>query len=272
MNPPALSVLGAFLARDARREFSYPAALALSLFSIFFQVVLWFYTARFVGGSIPKGSVAGGDYFSYVIFGWAWMQYLQVSLFSFASNLREEQLAGTLEMLLAAPEREELLILSLAAWDYLWQTFLIAVFLGVASLFGLRWNISSGGLLPALGLALLTLAVYIGVGLIGAAWTIAWKKGTAVAIAVSGMATLFGGVLYPAEILGPRLSLVAKFVPATWVNHGLRATLLAGGGFADVAGDFVALGIFAALTVPLGFFLFRRAIEGARRRGDLTGY
>jgi len=264
-------ILGAFLVRDAKRELSYPMTVALSLFGMLFQVALWYYTAQFVGPTLPAGSVVGGDYFSFIIFGFAWIQYLQVSLFSFASNLREEQLAGTLEMLLATPEREERLILSLSAWDYLWQTFLIAGYLVIATLFGVRWN-AGGGWAPGAAIFVLTLVVYVGIGLVAAAYTIAFKKGTAVAIAAASLTTIFGGVLFPPEILGPRLSLVSKIVPASYVNHGLRTALLAGGGWRDVSGDLLALVIFAIAVFPLGIWLFRRAVRGARQRGDLTGY
>lgn len=269
MNPVPMVV--GFLSRDARREFSYPVNVLVQAFALFFTVVLWHFTARFVA---PPSSAAipGGDWFSFVVLGWAWLQYLQVSLFSFASNLREEQLAGTLEMLLSTPRREEGLILSLALWDYLWQTTQIALLLGMASLFGLRWNVAAAGLLPAALLLLLTVAVYVGVGLFAAAFTVAFKKGTSLAIFASSASILFGGVLYPAEVLGPRLAKLAAVVPATYVNHGLRAVLLGGGGFPDVTRDLAALALFAALLLPAGLLAFRVAVERSRRRGDLASY
>jgi ABC-2 type transport system permease protein len=269
---PRLSILRAFLVRDARRELSYPANLLLTFFSGVFTVVIWFFTVRFAGASIPREKIVGGDWFSFVLFGWAFLQYLQVSLFTFASNLREEQVAGTLEMLLATPEREETIVLSLAAWDYLWQTFQIAVLLSIATMFGLHWSFVPAGLLPAALLVLLTLAVYVGIGLVAAAWTIHFKKGAAVSVVASAAATIFGGVVFPPETLGPRLSMVSKLVPATWVNHGLRTTLLAGGSWREVGGDFAALTIFAILSLPAGLILFRFALEGARKRGDLASY
>lgn len=264
-----LRVLFAVLERDFRRELSYPMSFAMALFGIVFQVALWRFTARFLGGGAKSASLPGGDWFSFVIVGWAFLQYLQVSLFTFSQSLREEQLAGTLELLLAAPQPEGRLVLALAAWDYVWQSVTIAVFLGIATLFGLRWNL--GGLLPAVAAIAATLAAYVGIGLLSAAYTITWKKGAAVSMAASSLATLFGGVLYPVEALG-RLEWVSRFVPATYVGRALRSVLLAGGGFAEIAGDLAALALFAAVLLPTGLLAFRKSIARAKRNGTLGAY
>jgi ABC-2 type transport system permease protein len=265
----ALRVVLAVLARDAKKEISYPMTVAMGLVGLLVQATLWRYTARFVGAAVPSASIPGGDWFGFVVVGWAFLRYLQVSLFTFSQSLREEQLAGTLELLLSSPQPEGRIVVALGAWDYVYQTISIAIFLGIASLFGVQWNF--GGVLPAAAAIAATLAAYVGIGLLSAAFTITWKKGTALAVAASSLATLFGGVIYPVETLG-RLEWVSRLVPATYVARSLRTVLLAGGGFREIASDLGALALFAAVLLPAGFVAFRASVERAKRNGTLGAY
>jgi len=61
----------------------------------------------------------GGDYFSFVLIGIAFSDYLGVGLGSFAGTIREGQMLGTLEAMLVTPTRVHSIILFSSIWQFL---------------------------------------------------------------------------------------------------------------------------------------------------------
>lgn len=232
-------------------------------------MALWRFTAGWAG-AVPTG-IPGADWFSFVVVGWAFLKYLEVSLFSFGQALREEQLSGTAELLLSSPQRETTVVLALSAFDYVRKSVVVALFLAVATLFGVQWRIGAGGIATAFLALGLTLGAYVGIGLLTAAFTVTFKKGNALAVAATAVTTLFGGVLYPVESLG-RLAPVSSLIPTTWAGRALRSILLGGAGVGDVARELLVLALFAALLLPAGAAAIRLAVARAKRNGSLGSY
>ena len=83
---------------------SYRLKFILNIGGIFLSTVMYFFLSRLIGKGIDNQLVPyGGDYFSFVLIGIAFTDYLAVSLGSFAGQIRNAQLHGTLEALLVTP-------------------------------------------------------------------------------------------------------------------------------------------------------------------------
>ncbi len=146
-HPPTLfQVLPAFFKRDLIQEASYRVSFFLQFFNVFFTVLIFYFISTLVGeAASPYLTQYGGDYFSYVLIGIAFLGYFSTGLSSFSNSLRYAQTTGTLEAMLTTPTSLSAIILSSSLWDYSVTTLRVVVYLLVGVLF-LRIDFSASQL------------------------------------------------------------------------------------------------------------------------------
>jgi ABC-2 type transport system permease protein len=267
----ALTVLAAFLRRDFRINISYRASFALEGFSTLFALALFFYLSRVVDESqFSTSQGLSGGYFGYAAVGLLVVTIIQVTLSSFSLKLREEQTTGTFEALMATPASPWLVVLSSALYDLLRATVSGLVLLAVAvAVFGLNLDLDPGSIAIAAAALVGSLGLLASLGIAVAAFTVVWKRTTALAgMVVTGL-SLLAGVYFPIEVLPSPLEEVAAALPFTWGLDVLRASLL--GGDVDPA---QLAGLFAAAVVamPPALVGFTLAVKRARSTGTLSQY
>ena len=85
---------------------SYKLSFAFQLSSIWLSLLVFYFLAKLINPAISSDlEPYGGDYFSFVIIGTAFVGYLNVGLDSFSRSIREAQLMGTLEAVLVTRTR-----------------------------------------------------------------------------------------------------------------------------------------------------------------------
>jgi len=266
-----LSVLGAFLRRDFRINISYRASFALELLSTLFLLALFFYLSRVVDDAeLASGQDLGGGYFGYAVVGLALLSIVQVSLSSFSRKLNEEQQSGTFEALMATPVSPSLIVLASAVYELLRATFSALVLIAAAvAVFGLRLQVDPASIGIAVVALVGCLGLFASLGVAVAAFTVVFKRTTALlGMVITGLA-LLGGVYFPIEVFPDPLEQIANALPFTWGLDVLRASLL--GGDVDPA---QLAGLFgsAALLLPLALLGFGVAVRRARQTGTLAQY
>ena len=122
----AMRILGAFTAIGFRTATAYPANFALSQIQPLFQILVFFFVAKLVTRSGPS---VGGDYFTFVVLGWAGIQMLQAGLGSFSSEVNTAVQQGRFEMLLVEPIRWRLLPFGLVQWPIIQKSASVAFLL-----------------------------------------------------------------------------------------------------------------------------------------------
>ena len=151
----------AFLRRDLRLQLSYRFAFFLQFFNVFFGIFMFRFLSLLVGDSAaPYLADYGGDYFAFVLIGLAFSGSFGVGLRSFASNLRDAQITGTLEAMLMTPSRLSTIILSSGIYDYGFITFQVLVYLALGALI---FNVQLKGNFAA-ALVILALTIVAGNG------------------------------------------------------------------------------------------------------------
>ena len=111
-----MSKLLAFLKRDLRAELSYRFSFLFNVLAVFLEIASYYFLARFIGTAVPGLGLYGDDYFAFVLVGVALHHFLATALAAFSRSIRESQLAGTLEALLATQSSLPTIILSSAAY------------------------------------------------------------------------------------------------------------------------------------------------------------
>ena len=91
----------AFFRRDVAIARSYRMAFLLEILEAFFGVATFYYLSRFVSNDeLVRVLPAKSDYFAFALVGFAFFDYLTVSLSAFDNSIVEAQRNGTLEAML----------------------------------------------------------------------------------------------------------------------------------------------------------------------------
>ncbi len=264
--------LFAFVKRDFLSDVSYRFAFFFNLASILFSVLTFFFIAKLFSHSVnPYLNEYGGRYFPFVLIGIAFSGYLTAGLRGFSDALRNEQLIGTLEMILLTPTRLSTMLISQTLWKFLQATLNIFLYLIIGVLF-LQVNIEMRGLFAALIILVLTVTSSGSLGIIAAAFIMIFKKGDPITWLFITASSLLGGVFYPVAVLPEFLQKLAVLLPITHSLKGLRGALLAGRSFDDLSLHIGMLALFSIIFIPVGIVTFAYAVKRAKREGTLVYY
>jgi ABC-2 type transport system permease protein len=256
--------------RDLVIELSYPFNMILR----YAQVLFWCLTLYFIAKLIrqpPELRRYGGDYFGFALIGISVSTVVGVALGGFGRSVTDEQKAGTLELLLATPIRLATLMAGSVAVPIGIAVTQIGIYLASGwLLFDL--DLDPGGLLLMIPVLLLGLIVFGTFGALSAAFVVLTKRGDPFTVLLTQMSTLVAGAIFPVAVLPGAVQAIAKVLPAYYVLHGLRETLLLGAGLGDIVGDLLALTGFAIVLIPVSVWVFGRAVAAARVTGTLGNY
>ncbi|MDP9105875.1 MAG: ABC transporter permease [Candidatus Eremiobacteraeota bacterium] len=271
--PPAarLAKVAAIFRRDALVAWSYPGNFALSWMGLVIEVIIAWYISQLVPASTkfsPTGAVAVG-YFQYIAINSAFVRFQSAALNSFAESIRDAQLTGTLEIVLATPTRLTTLVLSSAAWSFTYTTLQTAVFLAIAVLFGL--NLTHVDYVTTLVFLALTVAAVSPLGVLAAALSMVIKKTGPIEWLSVSSAALFGGLYLPLRYLPHWLQVVGWTLPITHALNGFRAAA-AGVPLRAAAPDAIWLLVASLVLMPLSLWVFAKAVGKARVDGTLSMY
>ena len=105
--------------------------------------------------------------------------FMAVALGRVYSVIRQEQLQGTLESLLLTPTAFTTIQMGSVVYDIVYVPIRTFIFLGLTTLvFGTNFNWT--GLLPTLAILVVFIPFVWGLGILAAAWTLTFKRGTGV--------------------------------------------------------------------------------------------
>ncbi len=262
----------AFVRRDFLTDASYRLAWVLQSAEILLIATIAYFLGRFLRQQgLEAVTSFAHDYFSFVILGIAFFDYLGTALNSFAHAIREGQVTGTLETLLVTQTRLESIVLGSSVYPFLSSTARVTSYLVLGALFfGLPLGNADWG---SAGLLLvLSIMAFSSFGIVSASFTLLFKRGDPFTWLLLGASGLLGGVFYPVAVLPPWLKAVAQFLPITYCLEGMRRALLAGDGVAELWRETLVLLLFAGVGLPLALALFRWSVHRAKLTGTLAQY
>ncbi len=264
-----MNKLAQFVLRDFRMEVAYKVKLVSDLFYVVFTVVLYFYLSRLIGGSSPLLERYGCDYFSFVMVGVALANYLSAALQGYNENVRRFMVEGSLEAMFASPTPHHLLILYSSVWPIVYALLKTALQFLVAYVgFGFvprRMDLWS----TALSLLLSTL-MFSAIGMISASLLIVVKRGDPFNWLFIQLSHIFGGVLFPIEMLPPWGSLLSWLFPIRYALDATRRAMLTAASPRELWPELLILLAFVALLVPLGWYISVHLINHAKRSGTIS--
>jgi ABC-2 type transport system permease protein len=258
--------------RDFIEEVSYRLNILIEVCGVLVYSGIFYFVAKvFSGSAAPYLARYRGDYFSFVLIGLAFTGYLNVGLHTFVNVIRNEQMMGTLEVILSTPTPLSVVLGARLLFNFLHNSlilisyFAFGVFLMGASYAGANW-----AAVPLI--VLMSLAAFASLGIISAGFIIIYKRGDPINTVFGFTASLLGGVFFPVEVMPPFLQKIAAFVPLTYTLRLMRDALMRGAGFSALAPDLLILAALCAVLIPAGILFLSFALRRAKRDGTLTHY
>jgi ABC-2 type transport system permease protein len=258
----------AVVVRDYLITRSYRLPFVLDIVLGVANLAIYFYISRTFGGRHPANLGGAPSYFAFAAVGVSLTVVIQAASVGLARRVREEQLTGTLEALVAEPIASREIALGMAGFPFLFAVARGAVYLIVA-VFLLGLDLSQADLsgfvivLAAAGFALTSLGVACG------ALVLIFKRGETLTLLVTFGLGLAGGAYFPTDELPSLVQPIVDVIPTRFAFDGLRAALFRGEGW---TGDAVALAVYGVVGLPLAVLAFDRALRHARRAGSVAQY
>lgn len=254
----------------------YPVNFIASFGQIFLIVAIFtlagsmFYADSGVSSQTPVSNPSG-----LVVYGFIIYLFLSDTLWSIGYNVRHEQVQGTLEALYLSPASKFASLVSRVMNTLLWT--------GLLSLAGGALMVAMIGRLPfenpVLGLYLfiMTLLSTFGLGFAFAALTLRIQEAAqTVANLLQFVLLVLCANFFPFAALPPFLQNISRLIPLAYAVDAFRSTLMGfPPGFPELAPielEIAIVTLFGLLMPYLGYRLYRRAEDHARREGSLSGY
>jgi ABC-2 type transport system permease protein len=260
-------VVRAFAARDFAIARSYRLPFILDAFFGVLQLAVYFFISR----TLPEaGEKLGGapSYFAFAAVGLVVAIVVQAASEELAYQIRNQQLSGTLEVIVAQPLRVAELCSGLVAFPFVFALARAAVYLAIAAAW-MELDVAQTSWV-GLGAVFVVSAVALSaLGLLAGALVIVLKRGEALASMAVFAMTLLGGSVFPVSTLPDWLEPLGKIVPLRFAYDGVRAALFRGEGWGV---DVLVLLGFSVVMVPVAVWIFGRALRFAAHQGSLGQY
>lgn len=228
--------------------------------------------------STAAGSQAGvssGNPSGVVVYGFILFMFMSDTLWTIGYNIRNEQVQGTLEQLYLSPSSKFASLVARVTNTLVWTSLLSLTAAALMTVMIGKLPVEN----PWLGLYLLvmTLAGTFGIGFIFSALTLRIKE-TAQTVAnflQFGLLVLCAN-FFPFSALPPFILSISRLIPLAYAVDAFRSTMMGfPAGFPELAPFTTELTIttlFGLIMPPLGYYLYRRAENYARKQGSLSTY
>jgi ABC-2 type transport system permease protein len=261
---------GAIFGCDAALSLSYDFSFWTSWIGIAVQVLSFYFISKLMGSS-PKFGYGGhpARYFDFIVVNLAFVRFQATAVQCFQSAIRNDQMAGTLEAVMATPTTLPVIILSRGLWAFTLTFMQVALFMVLAVVLGL--NLSHANILSVIVFTALTIACMSPLGVMSAASIMTFKQTGGTGFVMGGLTQLLGGVLFPISTLPLILQYVSWGLPITHALNGIRGAVH-GANLLQLAPEAIWLTIAAAVLLPLSLWSFGRAVQRAKMDGTLGHY
>lgn len=225
--------------------------------------------ARAVDAFASRSGTTGITLFVFV--GYSMYMWLSTLLWGPGTQLRREQMTGSLEAVFLTPASRAVPLFGPTLANIVYTLFqLVVMALAVWLLFGIALPV--GGMLLTLVIVVAGAPAMYAMGSFFAAAVLRFGEiGPAVQFA-RGTLSLLCGITFPIAMLPAWAQLTSEGMPPTYIVDAMRAALLKAATPLDLAPTFVALAVLAVVFGALAIVVFRVLERSARRTGMLGRY
>lgn len=264
----------AFFKKDFLNAYSYKLQFFGSIFSIFFNIFIFFNITNFLAGdSLEINTYGNNNFFPYILLGICLMDLSIIMVSTLSNEIQNYKLTGTFEEIFILPISN--IATLLASYFYAVSYGLIRLFsyLFIAIFFFEFNSYAIADLGHIIVCIILFFISYIGIGLIAASFSIIFHKANFIPAVHIAISLLAGGVFYPPSQISPVFELVSYFlpiVPTLSIFRNLYAYDI--NNLQNLTTDFYLLFGQSIFYFLIGLFLCKYSLARARKLGTLLYY
>jgi ABC-2 type transport system permease protein len=259
----------------------YPVNFIASFGQTFLIVAIFtlggsmFFRTSAISASGSRVETSTGNPSGVVVYGFILFMFMSDTLWTIGYNIRNEQVQGTLEQLYLSPASKFASLIARVTNTLVWTSLLSLTAAALMTAMIGKLPVKN----PWLGLYLLvmTLAGTFGIGFIFSALTLRIKE-TAQTVAnflQFGLLVLCAN-FFPFSALPPSILFLSRLIPLAYAVDAFRSTMMGfPAGFPELAPfpiELMITTLFGLIMPPLGYILYRRAENYARKHGSLSTY
>ena len=254
----------------------YPSwIIAMFIWPLIFPM-LYILTARALAGPDGRGmavfmeTTGATDFIGYIVIGTTVWMWQNIVLWDVGFSLRNEQMRGTLESNWLSPTwRFSYLLGHTGPQIVSMLMFITITAIEFGLLFGIRLN---GSVWMILLMMLAAIPSVYGLGFAFASLVITVKEANAFVFLIRGLVMIFCGITFPIVLLPEWMQSIARWLPQTYLIHGMRAAAFSNAGVRELAPDLIPLLLFGSFWLVVGYFTFLWMERRARRTGAIGQY
>lgn len=261
-----------YIKRSLLINLSYKFAFIFGVISVIAHLLIFYFIDKLFGSKMaPHLAPFGVNYFSYALVGIAFSSFVGTTFGSVASQVRREQVMGTLEALFITPTRASTIMMAMVLWNIVQAGLSLGLYglLGVL-LFGI--DFSRINLVSLAGITLLSIVSFNSLGLISAGFIIVFKRGDPVAWLLNLAFSLLGGVYFPITVMPQWLQVLSHLLPITYAIRSVQLAVYKGATLGTLMPDIGILLLLSILFLPLGVATINYALKRAMIAGSLVHY
>ena len=265
--------VGYFIKKDFFVATSYKFQFCFQFINIFIYVATFYFLSKLIGDDYAREHlrVYGVNYFSFVLIGISFSNFVKVGLVNLTQNIRNSMVEGSLEAMLVSPTKPTFVIVASSIWQFIFESIRVILFLIVGALF-FNAQFARPNALGALIVMVLTILAFGGLGIISASIIIVLKRGDPINWILQGLFSLLGGVLFPITVLPSWLRSISYMIPITYSLRAMRRALILGSPMGELWPDIAALAIFALIVFPISIFVCNAMLRRAKELGTLSTF
>lgn len=273
--PALLSTLAAMVGKEFTVWLRYPVEFIASFVQVFVVVsVLTLSELMFSqGGGADQSAkfITAG----LLVYGFILWMYLYDTLFTIGYNVRREQRQGTLDQIYLSPASKFAHLIARAVVTLVWTGLLSLTSVVLMSL--LLGGLPFENLPLAAFILVMALSGTFGVGFAFAAMALRIGDTTqTLANFLQFSSMIVCAPFFPFSSLPPFVQAISRTMPLAYAIDAFRSTLMGyPAGFPELAPievELVVVSAFGLLMPLLGYWLYRRAEQRARRLGSLSAW
>jgi ABC-2 type transport system permease protein len=261
-----LDAVVAVVRRDMRIFLTYRLRWLTRIIGTLLSLTTFYYVSKLARAD-AVGSHA--SYFAFLLVGIVALPVLTAAM-TLAQFVRQELVAGNFERILVSPTGPVVGILAMLVFPVAFALLLAAVTMALGIVvFGV--NVSLGGIPLTLCVMALGCVAFAAIGLLFVAALVAFKSSAGITWVIAGLG-LVGGVYFPISLFPGWIRWAGDVQPLTSTIDLLRH-LLVGTSLVHAAwADWLKLGAFAAVLLPVATYILSRALKLSRAQGTIMEY
>ena len=264
--------LWTFIIRGLRIDLSYRLSFVGRHVGQLVYLLFLFFLGRVVESGSPALLDRYGDrYFTFLLVGGVFSQYLTTGMRLLPQAVRDEVMVGSLECILVTPVPTVLALLGPTLWAQIEATLALGGYLLIGGgLMGADFSHANWG--AAIVITVLSYVCLLAWGILSVAFVVVFKRTDPVNSLIGATISFFSGVYFPIAVLPIWLRAFSYIFPLTYSLDLLRSTLLDGTPLSALGSYLWILLLLTIVSLPLSLLALDRSVKRAKQTGTLAHY